>query len=77
MTLQTTEPGVQFYTGGYLSKRVMGKRGMALCKYAGFTLETQKFPGTPGFAHFPHCVLRPGETYRQRMVFHFSTDKNT
>lgn len=75
MSLQTSEPGVQFYTGGYLSERVMGKRGRPLCKYAGFTLETQKFPGTPGFAHFPDCVLRPGETYRQRMIFHFSKDK--
>jgi aldose 1-epimerase len=75
MTLHTTEPGVQFYTGGYLSEKVMGKRGKPLCKYAGFTLETQKFPGTPNFAHFPDCVLRPGQTYRQRMVFHFSPDK--
>lgn len=74
MILETTEPGVQFYTGGYLSERVMGKRGQALCKYAGFTLETQKFPGTPGFAHFPDCVLRPGSIYRQRMVFQFSKD---
>lgn len=74
MRMQTTEPGLQFYTGGYLSEKVMGKRGKALCKYAGFTLETQKFPGTPGFAHFPHCILRPGETYRQQMVFDFSTD---
>ena len=74
MRLRTTEPGVQFYTGGYLSDKVMGKRGKALCKYAGFTLETQKFPGTPNFAHFPDCVLRPGETYRQLMEFQFSTD---
>ena len=74
MKMLTTEPGLQFYTGGYLSDKVMGKRGKALCKYAGFTLETQKFPGTPGFAHFPDCILRPGEHYRQRMVFEFSAD---
>lgn len=75
MTMETTEPGVQFYTGGYLSEKVMGKRGKPLCKYAGFTLETQKFPGTPSFGHFPSCRLEPGETYRNEMVFHFSTSE--
>lgn len=73
MILHTSEPGVQFYTGGYLSERILGKAGKHLCKYAGFTLETQKFPDAPNLAHFPGCELRPGETYRQRMVFAFDT----
>lgn len=74
MSLRTTEPGVQFYTGGYLSDAIVGKQGQRLCKYAGFTLETQVFPGTPNFAHFPDCRLAPGEHYRQEMVFEFTTD---
>ena len=74
MTMATSEPGVQFYTGGYLSDAVMGKKGRSLCKYAGFTLETQKFPGAPSFGHFPSCRLDPGETYRHEMEFHFSAD---
>jgi aldose 1-epimerase len=74
MTMLTTEPGVQFYTAGYLTDAVMGKKGKRLCKYAGFTLETQKFPGTPNFGHFPGCELRPGEQYRQEMVFRFGTE---
>lgn len=74
MTLHTTEPGVQFYTAGYLSDKVMGKQGRRLCKYGGFTLETQKFPGSPNFAHFPSSRLDPGEAYRQEMVFSFGTD---
>lgn len=73
MTLHTTEPGVQFYTGGYLEGKP-GKGGQRLCRYAGFTLETQKFPGTPQFGHFPSCTLRHGETYHHEMVFHFGTD---
>lgn len=74
MSMLTTEPGVQFYTAGYLTDAVMGKKGKRLCKYAGFTLETQKFPGTPSFGHFPSCELRPGEQYRQEMVFRFGTE---
>ena len=75
MVLETTEPGVQFYTGGYLSENITGKAGKRLCKYAGFTLETQKFPDTPNFAHFPSCILRPGDIYRQRMVFTFAAER--
>ncbi len=74
MTMHTTEPGVQFYTAGYLSDKVMGKQGKRLCKYGGFTLETQKYPGSPSFSHFPSCRLNPGEKYRQEMVFTFGTD---
>jgi aldose 1-epimerase len=74
MTMLTSEPGLQFYTAGYLSDAVMGKKGRRLCKYGGFTLETQKFPDTPNFGHFPGCELRPGEQYRQEMVFRFSTE---
>jgi aldose 1-epimerase len=51
----------------------MGKEGKKLCKYAGFTLETQKFPDAPNFAQFPNCVLRPGETYTNTMIFDFAT----
>jgi aldose 1-epimerase len=72
MVLTTSEPGVQFYTGGYLSSAHKGKAGASLCKYAGFTLETQKFPDAPNFAHFPQCRLNPGETYRQEMRFRFT-----
>jgi aldose 1-epimerase len=74
MTLRTSEPGVQVYTGGYLSPEVIGKGGVPYRKYGGFTLETQKFPGTPNHAHFPSCILRPGETYRHLMEFAFSAD---
>ena len=71
MRLRTTEPGVQFYTGGYLGAEVIGKGGHPYCANAGFTLETQKFPGSPQFAHFPQAVLRPDQTYHHRMLFSF------
>ena len=74
MTLRTTEPGVQVYTGGYLEESVIGKGGVPYAKFGGFTLETQKFPGTPSHAHFPTCTLLPGEAYRHEMVFGFSSD---
>jgi aldose 1-epimerase len=74
LTLRTTEPGVQVYTGGYLEESVIGKGGVPYRKFGGFTLETQKFPGTPNHAHFPPCTLHPGQTYRHEMVFGLSAD---
>ena len=65
---------MQIYTGGYLTDRVAAKRGRRLCRYAGLTFETQKFPGAPNHAHFPDCILRPGQTYRHQMAFAFSAD---
>lgn len=71
LRLHTTEPGVQLYTGGGLDESVTGKGGQPYCPYAGFTLETQKFPGSPGFAHFPSCTLQTGEHYDHGMHFQF------
>lgn len=72
MTLRTNEPGVQFYTGGYLDEKVVGKRGLPYCRFAGYTFETQKFPNSPNLSHFPSSRLDPGETYDHHMVFHFT-----
>lgn len=74
MTLWTDQPGVQVYTGGYLDDSIMGKGGRLLCQFAGFTLETQRFPGSPNHAHFPTSLLHPGETYLHRMILAFGTD---
>jgi aldose 1-epimerase len=74
MVLRTTEPGVQVYTCGYLTDKVAAKAGRRMCKYGGLTFETQKFPGSPNHAHFPGCILHPGETYRHVMAYEFSAD---
>lgn len=74
MALSTTQPGLQVYTGGFLSDRVIGKGGRPSCRFAGVALETQAFPCSPNFAHFPETVLRPGQTYRHRTQLHFSAE---
>jgi aldose 1-epimerase len=74
LRLRSTEPGLQMYSGGYLDDRVTGKGGAHYGPYAGFTLETQKFPDSPRIAHFPTATIGAGETYRHQMVFDFSVD---
>jgi len=70
-TLHANQPGVHFYTGGYLGPDIIGKGSVPYCKFAGFTLETQKFPNGPNLSHVPQARLNPGETYRHIMEFQF------
>jgi len=74
LRLRSTEPGLQMYTGGYLNDRIIGKGGNRYRQYAGFTLETQKFPDSPRFAHFPTTTVRAGETYHHEMTFDFTVN---
>jgi aldose 1-epimerase len=72
LTVYTTEPGVQFYTGNFLEGE-RGKDGRCYSHRSAFCLETQHFPDAPHHPHFPSTVLRPGQTYRQTTIWEFST----
>ncbi len=72
MTVLTTEPGLQFYSGNFLDGSLVGKRGNAYPQHAGFALETQYFPDSPNQPDFPSTILRPGETYHSKTVYQFS-----
>lgn len=71
--LSTTEPGVHFYTGGYLGPSIIGKGGTPYQQFSGFTLETQKFPDGPNLSHVPQSRLDPGEEYQHILEFRFFT----
>jgi aldose 1-epimerase len=75
MTVETTEPGVQFYTGNFLDGSFTGRHGVKYEKRTGFCLETQHYPDSPNQANFPSTVLRPGVTYHTTTTFGFSTTK--
>ncbi len=74
MEVETTEPGVQFYSGNSLHPGIVGKGGRAYRQHAGFCLETQHFPDSPNRPEFPSIILRPGEEYRSRTVYRFGTN---
>jgi aldose 1-epimerase len=75
LTVSTTEPGVQFYTGNFLDGTLTGKGGRVYPRHAGFCLETQHYPDSPNRPNFPSPVLRPGAEYQSRTVFAFGIDK--
>lgn len=65
MDVLSTEPGLQFYDGGYL-------KGGGFGAHAGLCLEPQIFPNSPNEPSFSNAVLRPAQTYRQITVYRFS-----
>jgi len=74
MEVFTTEPGVQFYTGNFLSGKEKG-RGIAYQYRTAFCLETQHFPDSPNQPSFPTTLLKPGETWKSQTIYRFSTIK--
>ena len=70
VTLLTTQPGLQFYTGFGL-KNGRGREGEVWLEFAGFCLEGQHHPDSPNHPHFPDTTLRPGETYKQTQIYRF------
>jgi aldose 1-epimerase len=72
MEVHTTQPGVQFYTGNFLSG-LEGKAGAVYNRHAGLCLETQHFPDSVNHPTFPSTILRPGELWRQTTEYRFST----
>lgn len=71
LTVYTDMPGVQLYTGGFLSGAV-GKGGKTVDPRTGFCFETQFYPDTMNRPQFPSCEIMAGETYDKTTIFAFS-----
>ncbi|MDR1402296.1 MAG: galactose mutarotase [Tannerellaceae bacterium] len=76
MECYTTEPGVQLYTGNWMTGQFEGKNGRRYPARSALCLETQHFPDSPNKPDYPSVVLRPGETFSSRTVYQFSNDIN-
>ena len=63
MTMLTTEPGVQFYSGNFLGRAVRAMS--AVC------LEAQHYTDSPNQPAFPTTVLRPDEGFASRTLYRF------
>lgn len=74
LTVQTTEPGVQFYSGNFLDGTLTGRHGKKYEQRSGLCLETQHFPDSPNQPNFPSTVLRPGETFQSTTTFTFGVE---
>jgi aldose 1-epimerase len=73
LTILTTEPGLQFYSGNFLDGTLVGTSGRIYRQSDGLALETQHFPDSPNQPSFPSTELRPGEVYDSTTVFELSS----
>jgi len=71
MEVETTQPGLQFYSGNNLSDRP-GKSDVRYGYRGSLCLETQHYPDAPNNADFPEAVIRPGLPWLERARFTFS-----
>ena len=71
MEVLTSEPGIQFYSGNFMTEETIGKRGKVYDFRYGLCLETQHFPDTPNQRGFPSTLLQPGEEYRSTTIYRF------
>ena len=73
MTVSTTEPGLQFYTGNFLDGTIQGKEGKTYGHRGALCLETQHYPDSPNHPDFPSTELKPGQRYHTTTIYKFST----
>lgn len=73
LTLSSTAPGVQFYTGNGLASIDPGHAGVPYRARQGLCLEPQAFPDSPNRSTFPSARIDPGQSYRHQIRFAFTT----
>ncbi|MDR3252167.1 MAG: galactose mutarotase [Tannerella sp.] len=73
MGVITSEPGLQLYTGNWMTGNLVGKNGQRYPRRSAFCLETQHFPDSPNRPEYPSTVLRPNEHFLSFTIFMFTT----
>ncbi len=71
LTVSTTQPGVQIYTGNWLAGSPLNVSGKSYEDYDGVAIEMQGFPDAPNHPDFPSQLLLPGEEYDETIRFAF------
>ena len=72
LSVYTSEPGMQFYSGNFLDGSNIGKKGVVYKHRYGLCLESEHFPDSPNQKDFPSVVLNPGEVYSTQTIYAFS-----
>lgn len=70
----TTEPAVQLYVKN-VKDVPAAEEGKKNPKQSALCLETQHYPASPNFDHFPSTVLKKGDTYHHFTEYRFSVEK--
>ena len=71
MTVMTTLPGMQFYTGNHVTNIDYGKGGAVYDKRSGLCFESQYFPNSANEKAFEKPQFGPGRDYDSVTSFRF------
>ncbi|MDD3788893.1 MAG: galactose mutarotase [Petrimonas sp.] len=72
MEMFTSEPGVQMYTGNWMTGKLIGKNGQRYPERSAVCFETQHYPDSINKPEYPSVVLRPGEVFKSRTTYKFT-----
>jgi aldose 1-epimerase len=72
MEVWSDEPGLQFYSGNFLDGTLTGKNGQVYQLRSGFCMEPQHYPDSPNHPQFPSTELKPGQTFKNTIMYRFS-----
>ncbi len=72
LTVKTTQPAVQVYTGNWLEGCPDGENGYVYHDYDAVAIECQGCPDAPNHPGFPSQRLNPGEEYIRKIRFEFA-----
>ncbi|MCR4782866.1 MAG: galactose mutarotase [Lachnospiraceae bacterium] len=72
MEIFTDLPGLQVYTGNYLSPNPIGKGNYAFHPRDGVAFETQYFPNAINIPSFPQPIIKANEEYYSKTGYRFS-----
>ncbi|CNH17140.1 aldose 1-epimerase [Yersinia thracica] len=72
MSVYTTAPALQLYSGNSLSG-APARNGGTYANYTGVALESEFLPDSPNHPEWPQpdCWLKPGKVYHSTTVYHF------
>ncbi len=73
MEIYTSQPGIQLYTGNWLTGNFTGKNGQRYPKRSAVCFETQHYPDSINHPEYPSIVLRPDEIFSSRTTYKFLT----
>lgn len=74
LTIFSTQPGVQVYTGNYLLGSPAAKGGREYDNRDGVAIECQGFPDAPNKPNFPSQRLDPDDSFEQTIIYQFSVE---
>ena len=71
METYTTEPGVQLYTGNWMTGEFAAKKGKHYPMRSAFCLETQHYPDSINKPEYPSIILKPEEVFKSQTIYKF------